>query len=258
MTSKADLPTLGAFLRDLGIDLFERGTTAWERSKDWEEGPKPAPGEGTDEVCCCAHLASSHYQDTGPCMFTLPPEDSADGEVWACSCQRWEPSAGDPAGEDRRDEAKAAAMAALEHVAFSRAVAAHEQTGLELRRRFDRLCPPDPAKAKVNKRTGEHDPETAAEVALAGYCSNCWRNDEQMVPITKDRRTGKPIFRDFCEWCGRSKAEYGILPDLLLLRLRHEGRRITQKDWDQALARAKANAPKKTGKKGKKRGRMAA
>lgn len=247
MTSRADVPLLGSFVADLGRDLQQMGELAWKRSADWEAGPLRAAGPTAPEVCRCGHGSEVHYRDEGQCMFT----DGDTGEVWACMCESFEPAPRTTSAEDRSEEGKAIALAAKEHVEFQRAIGTLDAAAQEVRRRFDRVCPPDPAKAKRTQ------PETAAEVALEGFCSNCWRNDQQMVPITKDKRTDKPIFRDLCEWCGRSKNEYGILPDLHLLRLRHDGRRVTQKDWDAALARHKAT--QQSGKKAKrKKGRMAA
>lgn len=76
----------------------------------------------------------------------------------------------------------------------------------------------------------------AAQVAAEGWCVSCWRNDQTCEPIAK-RPSGEPYYRDRCRPCGAWKAEHGQDPPLPILKLRHEGRRVTQRDVDAALRR---------------------
>lgn len=253
MPSKADLPALGDFVRDLGIDIKTHGPTAWQRTMDWEPGPRPAPRPATEEMCTCGHGLPLHWMG-GVCMFCTvvePDPETGEGDgVLPCRCTTFAAaSANDPATDFRADEAKQRVHAEQEHAAFVASLRVFQHAAEDVRRHMDRICPPLPGATK-------RDPETAAEVALDGFCSNCWLNDQQMVPITIDKRTGKPIFRDLCEWCGRMKNAHGFLPDRPILELRHAMRRVTPKDWEAAAVRHRARRAESKGKR--KKGRKAA
>jgi hypothetical protein len=73
-----------------------------------------------------------------------------------------------------------------------------------------------------------------AQVANEGWCVSCWRNDKRCEPIAL-RPSGEPYYKDLCRPCGEWKAEHGTVPPLSILRLRHDGRRVTQKDVENAL-----------------------
>lgn len=57
---------------------------------------------------------------------------------------------------------------------------------------------------------------------------------------------------DLCRWCGDFHALYSIDPPKVLLEMRRQGQRITQRDVDQALATERANL-KSARRKGRKK-----
>lgn len=89
------------------------------------------------------------------------------------------------------------------------------------------LFPPQPLKI-----AGKH--MLAAQIATEGWCVSCWRNDRTCNPIAL-RPTGEPYYKDRCRPCGEWQAEYGQDPPMSILKLRHDGRRVTQADVDEAL-----------------------
>lgn len=254
MPSKADLPALGAFMKDLGADLAKNGELAWTRSRDWESGIERPTAPASAEQCRCGHSPEVHHHESGPCTFVteLPRTavEGVPGELWpmvrqGCLCMGFVAAPTGTSAEDRRDEGKQVAATSGTHAEFVALLADADRVASALRRLLDRLVPANPA-------LGRGAPQTATEVELSGHCSNCWRNDQELVKITIDKRTGKPIFRGLCEWCGRSKNEYGMLPDLPLLQLHHAGRRVLPRHWVEAQARHKAAQPKGKRKKGKR------
>jgi hypothetical protein len=52
------------------------------------------------------------------------------------------------------------------------------------------------------------------------WCSSCWRSNQHCEPVS-GHHAGR------CRWCGDWKREYGEDPPLTLLRLHHQGERIT-------------------------------
>lgn len=205
MTSRSDLPRLGASLSLLGTLLERDGQTAWDRMSGWREGPRKAPQRG---------------------------------EVGG--------GGGEAGAEDRKLEAIQRARAARHFDEWRADLDTIDDLVQSLLRRIDVACPPHPDEVK-NRRTGDLDPVTAADVAAAGWCASCWRNDQQMVPIEKDRHSMR-FYRDYCRWCGGFKAQHKIEPPVALLELRHAGRRITEAD----VAKAMKDAKPRKGKKSKK------
>lgn len=60
----------------------------------------------------------------------------------------------------------------------------------------------------------------------AGWCRSCWRDEKHMEP-EHTHSDGRVKHRGACAWCATFEAEYKTRPPLPLLRLRHQGRRIT-------------------------------
>lgn len=228
------------------------GATAWDRSSDWADPLKRPTAAPTDEPCRCGHSPEAHHGDTGGCTFVTMVRQLGhpDGYLPSpCLCMAYVPPLRDTGAEDRRDEAKAAARSAELHAEYVAAARDAIDALVRWHALHRTIVPPDPAKAKQSY-------EIADEVAADGLCRNCWRNDQQQVVATIDRRTGKPIFPGLCEWCGRMRNLHGFLPDLQVLQKRHAGRHVTKADWAEAAKRNEATRPAK-GKK-KRKGRVAA
>lgn len=215
MTTRADLPRLGASLGVLGTLLEGIGQDAWDRMDGWQHGPRKAPQTG---------------------------ERGGGG--------------GESGEEDRKDEAVQRARAARHFQEFRSDLAELDELCQKLLRRIDVACPPNPEDVK-NRRTGDLDPITSADVAAAGWCQSCWRNDQQMVVIETHKRTGLRYFRDLCRWCGGVKSTYGIEPPLEILKLHHAGRRVNVADLEAAV-KAIIDAQPKTKKAKRKAKRSAA
>ena len=64
-----------------------------------------------------------------------------------------------------------------------------------------------------------------------GWCVSCFRDGGYHEP------TAEGVYRDRCRWCADFSRAHGQEPPLVILRRRHEGRRITQSEVEQALGR---------------------
>lgn len=157
---------------------------------------------------------------------------------------------GDIYADERALETKRRARAAELHDEYLTKLNQLDRLITETERIIDVACPPNIAEVK-NRRTQDLDPITAADAAAAGWCRSCWRNDQQMVPITTQTKTGLRYYRDYCKWCGEFEAAHNIEPPPELLQMRHDGRRITATDVDKAIARARALTKKSKKRKGK-------
>lgn len=177
--------------------------------------------------------------ETGPQTPEAPPDGVDDDE----------PTVPDP---ERSDERKNQARAALMRREFTDAVGRLSDQASTVLRVAAVALPAHPA-ALRNVRTGDFDPVTVADAGAAGWCTSCWRNDQQMVLIDVNKKTGLPYYRDLCKWCGAFKGTHKIEPPLELLRLRHAGRRITVADVDAAVARAVAERRQKKSKKNRRK-----
>jgi len=82
-------------------------------------------------------------------------------------------------------------------------------------------------------------PDPSATTAPDGWCASCWRDDHAHQPITVRGVTSIPYYAGVCQWCGDFRARYKSLPPLAILRLRHQGRRITETVIEQHLPAGK-------------------
>lgn len=93
------------------------------------------------------------------------------------------------------------------------------------------------AHAIVEQALAPHRARPAApanEGPAHGACRSCWRADGYYEPVSH--------YRHYCRWCGDFTTNHGIKPPVELLDKRHRGIRISQRDVDEALARAGAKA----------------
>lgn len=217
MTTRSDLPRLGASASVLGTLLEMKGQQAWDAMDGWQHGPRKAPERGV--------------------------RGGGSGE------------AGE---EDRKFEAIQRARAARHFQEFRADLTAYDELTQSLLRRIDVACPPNPEEVK-NRKTGDLDPVTPADVAIAGYCASCWRNDQQMVVIEVHRRSGLRYFRDYCRWCGGVKSTYGIEPPMEILKVHHSGGRVSVKAMEAAVKAVIDAMPKskKAKRQSKKKGKAA-
>lgn len=77
------------------------------------------------------------------------------------------------------------------------------------------------------------------------WCRSCWRDNQHHSPITL-RPTGEPYYEGKCKWCGQFEKAHKRPVPIEILRVRHQGRRVTMQMID-------AHKPvKPTKKKGKR------
>ena len=259
MTSRSDLPRLGASLGLWGTLLERDGQTAHDRMYGWQFGPRKAPALAADDVCRCGHSIESHVDGHDVCRFSTDDlnEPSASGTPeFLCWCERFEAAPQGAPSEDRKTEQKQRARAAEHFDEWMADLNALDDLAQRLLRKIDIAVPPNPEEVK-NRRTGEFEPWTPAEVVAAGWCAPCWSADQTFTAIPLDRK-GHKRYRDACGFCGPFRAAHGIDPPAELLELRHAGRNLSQQVVDDAVSRAKAKQQPK-GKKGKrKKGKVAA
>lgn len=93
-----------------------------------------------------------------------------------------------------------------------------------------------PQGTRVHKITAE----TGADVAVAGWCRSCHRDNRYCEPVAT-RKDGSKRYRDYCNWCGEwAAANKGQEPPLELVKVKHEGRHVTQRMVEHA-SRKKAS-----------------
>lgn len=155
----------------------------------------------------------------------------------------------DEAASDRRAEMRDARRAAEHLEEFRADLAALDRLVQSINRRLDMACPPDVSELR-NRRTGDLEHvETAGDIAAAGYCVSCWRNDKQMVVRERAKKSGLYYSPKYCRWCMDVKRNYGVEPPLEVLKLHHAGRRVSVQAMEEAIAAAKPKSKKK--RKGK-------
>ncbi len=160
---------------------------------------------------------------------------------------------GEAGQEDRKDESIQRARAARHFQEHQADLKLLDELTQRVLRRIDVACPPNTEEVK-NRRTGDLDPVTPADVAAAGYCRSCWRNDQQMV-VREKSKSGLYVSATLCRWCLDVKRTYGIEPPLDVLKLHHAGRRISVTAMEEAVTAA---TPKPSAKGKKRKGKKAA
>ena len=89
--------------------------------------------------------------------------------------------------------------------------------------------------AIAHPATTNHRPATPADYAGAGYCRSCSRDNGYLQPIAT-RPDGTRRYRDLCNGCGEWAAGHdGHHPPLEVLRIRHQGRRLTTADYTRIM-----------------------
>lgn len=83
-------------------------------------------------------------------------------------------------------------------------------------------------------QTVPYAPKSHNEGPPEGACENCWLDSRYFQPVEH--------YKKLCRFCGDFKGSEGQVPPLRILRLRHEGRRITRADVDRALNRNQKTA----------------
>jgi len=102
-----------------------------------------------------------------------------------------------------------------------------------------------------------------AKAAGGEWCQSCYRDGQYHEPVSfrSARSGGEAYYSGRCRWCGAFRSEHRIDPPVRLLRLRHEGRRITVADVTDAIAderRLAAEEKTKAKSKGSKKRKAAA
>jgi hypothetical protein len=134
--------------------------------------------------------------------------------------------------DDRIDDRKEDAAAARYHDELS-ALTRRLEADLHRIVRIIGICCPTPT------RLASRD-MLSAQVAADGWCVSCWKDDQNLTPITMTTGGGKPRprYKDRCRFCGEWKAEHGQDPPLPILQLMHDGRRITTAAIERAMGKS--------------------
>ena len=229
--TRADIPRLAALLADAGQRLGQHttraghsmpaGEAAWFASLEYQPGPRAA---NTDP------LAHGNRWETN--------DDT--GEVW--------PVPSDTTG----DSATSPDAAALMHVRYRALLDWLNDNAADLRNLIAQLVPAQPnTKITPCGACGAPRPVTAkrrndlaaADVAQAGWCKSCYRDDRYLQPIEVDR-SGHRYYAAYCRWCGGFKADHGVEPPLAVLRIHHQRSRVSvaeiQKHCGHCMAKAKS------------------
>lgn len=94
------------------------------------------------------------------------------------------------------------------------------------------------------------DELTDVQVSAEGWCISCWRDGGYCEPVAV-RPNGQRRYRDFCHWCGVWNGVHGKQPPLRLVELRHEGKKLTDREVRAVLAAE--DAERKEAKKNRKK-----
>lgn len=132
------------------------------------------------------------------------------------------PTGGTASGDNEGGRTAILATAHLEHGD------AHGQLRRDLEKCIGRLADLVDQLAPSN-RAADHLRTAASDECPTGCCQSCWRDHGHREPA---RTEGSRL----CKWCAEWANELGTdMPYMTLLRLRHQGKRITQRDVDQAV-----------------------
>lgn len=132
------------------------------------------------------------------------------------------PTGGTASGDNEGGRTAILATAHIEHGD------SHGQLRRDLERCIDRLADLVDQLAPSN-RAADHLRTHASDECPTGCCQSCWRDHGHREPA---RTEGSRL----CKWCAEWANELGTdMPYMTLLRLRHQGKRITQRDVDQAV-----------------------
>lgn len=223
MTSRSDLPRVFAALQVLGTEA---------------ESPT---GDGRSKITLA--WDTTYGWESGPQPAPARGERGGGG--------------GEAGAEDRRDELRQRRKAAEKHVELRSVIDRLDEDTQALFRLMDMAVPPNPSDVK-NRRTGEFEPWTEAEIVLAGWCANCWLACQAWSPIPTDRK-GYKKWKDRCGWCGPFRAAHGIDAPKELVTRHNEGHSLSAAEVEAAVKKAKAAAqPKGKKRKGKKGKQVAA
>lgn len=196
---RQNLNLLAARLRLLGELLERDGTTVWATTAAWQHGARAAVAD----------------PDSGGNRWWTDPDT---GEVF--------PVPHDPTGDNATNPDPAADI----HDRLLRTLTTIETTGHTL---LDLLHAATPRRPITPARDRRH---TQAQLIAEGWCTSCHRHDQHLTPI-EVRPDGSRYYATMCRWCGSFTADYRRLPPLMLLELRHTGRRISVRDVQGALDR---------------------
>jgi len=135
--------------------------------------------------------------------------------------------------DERIDDRKDDAAAARYHAELS-TLTKRIDADLHRLRRIIGICCPSPTKGLASRDM------LSAQVAADGWCVSCWKDDQNLTPITMTTGGGKPRprYKDRCRFCGEWKAEHGQDPPVAILQLMHEGRRITTAAIERAMGKS--------------------
>jgi hypothetical protein len=135
--------------------------------------------------------------------------------------------------DDRREDA-AAARYKPELEALTRRIDAD----VARLQRIIAICNPDPPTTLRDKD------RLRSQLEADGWCGSCHRNDQTCVPIAlrpaKAPAPSAPYYKGLCRFCGSFKASHGVLPPVVILRLHHKARPITETDVERALGKVSA------------------
>lgn len=214
--NRSDIERVAAQVRLLGERLESHGSALWERSLGWKYGPR----------------AANYDPDTGGWRYECSLCGTPLTVRTTCDCDAEAvPVANDSTGEE--------------------ALRPHDLNRLhtELRARFARLAADvawlngqlEPLMAQPVKpgRQRHDDKMVGADIAAAGWCRSCYRDDQYLEPVHVNKH-GR-VYRDYCRWCGDWEAESRRIgrtptePPLAIIKARHRGERITERMVEAAL-----------------------
>lgn len=224
---RSDIPDIATLLVTLGARLGQEttrdgkqmpvGEAAWWASLDFQPGPRAA--------------------NTDPGGGNRWETDETSGEV--------QPVPNDATGET----ATSHDPTSLTHARYRALLGWLQDNADDLRRLLSTLLPPQPNTKVIDcagcgapKAIDIRKPRDLTEIAAAGYCKSCHRDDKYLERIQTDKQ-GIRYYADYCRSCGSFKAEHGMEPPLELLRKRHVfGRRISVAEVEAACPHCKKKA----------------